>query len=73
MANWILETGTVTSTAIHICPDALPQDDERILRKEIGGVIRCTRCGDRYIPPSSSVAHSLMLQLCPVPSMKLAV
>ncbi len=51
MERWTLETQGTHRILTHDCPSSQPHDSHDILHQDIGGgYVRCTRCGDKYLP-----------------------
>lgn len=64
MERWIIENQGTQTVLTHYCDIARPNDGNDILSQDIGGgYVRCLRCGDKYLPPSSPGKERLLLRL----------
>ncbi|HLK56884.1 MAG TPA: hypothetical protein VKU00_09980 [Chthonomonadaceae bacterium] len=64
MEKWTLDTQRAQHVLIHYCEAARASDSNDILRQDIGGgYVRCTRCGEKFLPTQEPGNPRLLLRL----------
>lgn len=64
MSNWTIETLGTQTVLTHHCEAARPSDGSDLLSQDIGGgYVRCSRCGDKYLPDRLPGNPRLLLRL----------
>jgi hypothetical protein len=64
MEHWTIETYGTQSVLTHRCDAARPDDGNDILSQDLGGgYIRCSRCGDKFLPAVEPGNPRLLLRL----------
>ncbi len=74
MSSWNLEIRGTQAVLSHSCEAARPSDGNDLLCQDIGGgYVRCSRCGEKYLPEQMPGNPRLLLVLetaqasCPPP------
>jgi len=70
MGSWTLETIGTQSVLAHRCEAARSCDGNELLTQDLGGgYVRCSRCGEKYLPEMQPGNPRILLRLVvPTPS-----
>jgi hypothetical protein len=62
--SWTIETLGTQTVLTHRCDAARPGDGSDLLAQDLGGsYVRCSRCGEKYLPDQQPGNPRLLLRL----------
>lgn len=66
MNKWVIEVESTQQVLTHYCEHVRESGGSHILRQDIGGgYIRCSLCGDKYLPQQEPGNPRLLLRVRP--------